>query len=89
MFTRTYFIAFKIKLLHSIKIFSSVIVAIPSVFMDVTFNVPMLNDNNFSDWKENLLLTLRCLELDLALRVDEPLALTEKSMPLEIAKHEW
>jgi hypothetical protein len=57
--------------------------------MDGTFNVPMLNGNNFSDWKENLLLTLRCLELDLALRVDEPLTLTEKSTPLEIAKHEW
>ena len=49
----------------------------------------MLNGNNFSDWKENLLLTLGCLELDLALRENEPPALTKKSTPLEIAKHEW
>jgi hypothetical protein len=57
--------------------------------MDGTFNVPMLNGNNFFDWKENLLLTLGCLELDLALHVDKPPALTVESTPLEIAKHEW
>jgi hypothetical protein len=65
-----------------------VIVAIPSAFMDETFNVPMLNSNNFFYWKENLLLALGCLELDLALREDEPPALTEYNTPLEIAKHE-
>jgi hypothetical protein len=65
-----------------------VIAAILTALMDGTFHVPMLNGNNFSNWKENLLLTLGCLELDLALREDEPPALTEKSTPLEIAKHE-
>jgi hypothetical protein len=55
-----------------------VIVAIPTALMDGTFHVPMFNGNNFSDWKENLLLTLGCLELDLALREDEPPTLTEK-----------
>ena len=48
----------------------------------------MLNGNNFSEWKENLVFYLECKELDLALRVDEPPALMEKSMPQEIAKHE-
>jgi hypothetical protein len=48
----------------------------------------MLNGNNYSDWKENLFLTLGYLELDLALHENEPPALMEKSMPLEIAKHE-
>ncbi|XP_059431617.1 uncharacterized protein LOC132165140 [Corylus avellana] len=48
----------------------------------------MLNGNNFSNWKENLLFTLGCLELVLAVLVDEPPALTEKSTPQEIAKHE-
>jgi hypothetical protein len=66
-----------------------VIAAIPFALMDGTFHVPMLNGNNFSDWKENLLFTLGCLELDLALRMDEPPVLTEESTPLEIAKHEW
>ncbi|XP_059455162.1 uncharacterized protein LOC132185401 [Corylus avellana] len=74
--------------LHSIKVFSLVIATIPSALMDETFHVPMLNGNNFTDWTENLFFTLGCLELDLALRVDEPPALTEKSTPQEIAKHE-
>jgi hypothetical protein len=65
-----------------------VIATIPSALMDGTFHVPMLNGNKFSDWKENLLLTLGCLELDLALCEDEPPALMEKSTPLEIANHE-
>jgi hypothetical protein len=50
--------------------------------------VPMLNENNFSEWKENLLFYLGCLELDLALHEDEPPALTDTSTPLEATKHE-
>ncbi|XP_062151877.1 uncharacterized protein LOC133860255 [Alnus glutinosa] len=48
----------------------------------------MLNGNNFSEWKENLLFYLGCLELDLVLREDEPPALTDTSTPLEVTKHE-
>jgi hypothetical protein len=59
-----------------------VIAAIPSALMDGTFHVPMLNGNNFSNWKENLLFTLGCLKLDLALRMDEPPVLMEESTPL-------
>ena len=50
----------------------ALIAAILSALMDETFHVPMLTGNNFSDWKENLLFTLGCLELDLALRENEP-----------------
>jgi hypothetical protein len=50
--------------------------------------IPMFNENNFSEWKENLLFYLGCLELHLELRVDEPPALTDISMPLEVTKHE-
>jgi hypothetical protein len=49
--------------------------------------VSMLNGNNFSEWKENLLFYLGCLELDLALCEDEPSALTDTSTPLEVTKH--
>jgi hypothetical protein len=52
-----------------------IIAVIPSALIDT---VSMLNGNNFSEWKENLLFTLGCMELDLALRVDEPPALTDK-----------
>ncbi|XP_059446417.1 uncharacterized protein LOC132177964 [Corylus avellana] len=62
--------------------------SIPTSLVDGTFHVPMLNDNNFSDWKENLFFTLGCLELDLTLRVDEPPALTEESTLQEITKDE-
>jgi hypothetical protein len=48
----------------------------------------MLNGNNFCEWKENLFFYLGCLELDLALRVDEPPALKDTSTPLEVTKHE-
>ena len=58
---------------------------IPSALIDI---VPMLNDNIFFEWKENLLFTLGCMELDLSLREDEPPALTNSSMTLDIAKHE-
>ena len=62
-----------------------IIAVIPSALIEI---VPMLNGNNFSEWKENLLFTLGCMELDLSLREDEPPALTDSSMTLEIAKHE-
>jgi hypothetical protein len=65
-----------------------VIAAIPARLFDGIFHVPNLNGNNFSEWKENLLFTLGCLELDLGFRMDEPPALTATSFTLEIAKHE-
>jgi hypothetical protein len=65
-----------------------VIAAIPARLFDGTFHVPNLNGNNFTEWKENFLFTLGCLELDLALRMDEPPALKATSTTLEIAKHE-
>jgi hypothetical protein len=48
----------------------------------------MLNKNNLSEWKENLLFYWRCLELDLALCMDKPPALTDTSTPLKVTKHE-
>ncbi|XP_028117109.1 uncharacterized protein LOC114314822 [Camellia sinensis] len=42
-------------------------------------NVPMLNGTNFKDWKENILIVLGCLDIDLALRIPKPNALTAQS----------
>jgi hypothetical protein len=72
---------------HSIKIFSLIIAAISTTAI-LESTVPMLNVNNFSEWKENLLFYLGCLELDLAFCVDEPPALTNTSTPLKVTKHE-
>ncbi|KAH1226544.1 hypothetical protein GmHk_11G033180 [Glycine max] len=33
--------------------------------------IPLLISDNFADWKDQILLTLGCMELDLTLRVDE------------------
>ena len=39
----------------------------------------MLNDTNFKSWKENVLIVLGVMDLDLALRVDQPDPLTHES----------
>jgi len=35
-------------------------------------HIPFLNCDNYADWKEKILFTLGCMDLNLALRVDEP-----------------
>ena len=42
----------------------------------------MLNGTNFKEWRENVLIVLRVMDLDLALRVDCPAEVTE-----EISSH--
>ena len=34
-------------------------------------SIPMLNGTNFNSWKENVLIVLRVMDLDLALQVDQ------------------
>ncbi|GJU85603.1 hypothetical protein Tco_1293149 [Tanacetum coccineum] len=51
-------------------------------------NTPMLTGDNFAEWKENFLLTLRCMDLDLALREDAPLNPTESSTPIVKSNYE-
>ena len=43
------------------------------------YNVPILTGDNFKDWKESILIHLGCMDLDLALRIDQPTALTAES----------
>jgi hypothetical protein len=42
-------------------------------------NIPMLDGTNFKHWKETLMIVLGCMDLDLALRVECPPALTDTS----------
>ncbi|KAL5545756.1 hypothetical protein UlMin_005443 [Ulmus minor] len=42
-------------------------------------NVPMLNRTNFKDWKENMMILLGCMDIDLALRMPKPDELNEES----------
>ena len=51
----------------------------PSSLSSMVSSVPILTGTNFSEWKEKVELTLGVLDLDLALREDEPNPLTEES----------
>jgi hypothetical protein len=50
--------------------------------------LPVLDGSNYCDWKEKLLLSLGCADLDLALWVDKPAAPTDASTANEIAHSE-
>ncbi|KAK7276201.1 hypothetical protein RIF29_17337 [Crotalaria pallida] len=42
-------------------------------------SIPVLNGTNFKNWKENVMIVLGCMDLDLALRDERPTDLTEQS----------
>ena len=44
-------------------------------------SIPILNDSNFKSWQENLSIVLAVMDLDLALRVDFSLPLTNENTP--------
>ena len=44
-------------------------------------SIPVLNGTNFKDWKENIEIVLGCMDLDLALRIEQPASLTDASSP--------
>lgn len=46
-------------------------------------SIPKLNGTNFKDWKESVLIVLGCMDLDLALRIEQPTPLTDESSPDE------
>ncbi|CAM8892711.1 unnamed protein product [Rhodiola kirilowii] len=48
-------------------------------------NVLILNGTNFKDWKENIMIVLRCMDLDLTLRVPKPDAITATSSKSDMA----
>ena len=58
-----------------------VIVAIPTTYITDSSRVPMLIGDNYNDWKESIIFSLECMDLDLVLRVDEPPVPTESSAP--------
>ena len=50
--------------------------------------VPELNGDNYKAWKELILLQLGCMDIDYAIRKDEPPAVTETSTPAEVSLYE-
>ncbi|KAH7855913.1 hypothetical protein Vadar_030537 [Vaccinium darrowii] len=52
--------------------------------------VPFLSGDNFSEWKDKVLLALGCMDLDLAMREDEPTKPTnESSTAVKVAYERW
>ena len=66
-----------------------VIAAIPTTYITDSSHVPMLIGDNYNDWKESIIFSLGCMDLDLALRVDEPPVPTESSAPNDKLDYEW
>ncbi|XP_028054708.1 uncharacterized protein LOC114258900 [Camellia sinensis] len=58
------------------------------VLSNESSRIPFLNGDNFSDWKDKILLTLGCMYLDLALYVDEPPEPTVKSSIAEKSSYD-
>ncbi|KAH7853168.1 hypothetical protein Vadar_034170 [Vaccinium darrowii] len=51
-------------------------------------NIPTLTGSNFAKWKEHVSIVLGCMDLDYALRVDEPAKLTDNSTAEEKSIYE-
>nr|XP_016440573.1 PREDICTED: uncharacterized protein LOC107766327 [Nicotiana tabacum] len=62
----------------------SVFTAFPTTIFNENARILMLSGDNYTEWKEKILLTLGCLDLDLALRVDEPPVPTESTKALGV-----
>uniref|UniRef100_A0A2N9IH71 Integrase catalytic domain-containing protein n=1 Tax=Fagus sylvatica TaxID=28930 RepID=A0A2N9IH71_FAGSY len=53
--------------------------SVPVSLHSLASSVPVFSGSNFSDWKEQIQFHLGVLDLDLALRIDKPAAITETS----------
>ncbi|KAA8531818.1 hypothetical protein F0562_006465 [Nyssa sinensis] len=60
----------------------------PVKFSDVGCDIPELKRDNFKMWKERVLLHLGWMDIDYAIRKDEPPTVTDTSIEAEIALYE-
>jgi len=57
-------------------------------FFYIQFDVPKLKGDNYKIWKERILLQLGWMDIDYAIRKDEPPAITNKSSPTIVMLYE-
>ena len=69
---------FLYRLLRELCLFCSVNAFVAIVYVNINL-IHILKWTNFNDWKENILIFIGCMDLDLALRTDQPLSLTTDS----------
>uniref|UniRef100_A0A2N9GN46 CCHC-type domain-containing protein n=1 Tax=Fagus sylvatica TaxID=28930 RepID=A0A2N9GN46_FAGSY len=60
----------------------------PANFSDIRYDIPELKGDNYKIWKEKVLLHLGWMDIDYAIRKDEPPALTDTSTAADIALYE-
>ncbi|XP_031251848.1 uncharacterized protein LOC116109763 [Pistacia vera] len=60
----------------------------PANFSNIRFDIPELKGDNYKVWKERVLLNLGWMDIDYAIRKDEPLALTDTSTAADITLYE-
>ena len=58
-------------------------------FSDIQCDVPELKGDKYKIWKERILLQLGWMDIDYAIRKDEPPAITDESSPADVALYEW
>ena len=56
-------------------------------FSDIRYDIPELRGDSYKVWKERILLYLGCMDIDYAIRKDEP-CVTKTSSLTELALHE-
>ena len=61
---------------------------LPVNISDMKFEIPELTGDNYKMWKERILLQLGCMDIDYAIRKDEPPAVVPTSTQVEIAAYE-
>ena len=59
----------------------------PTNYSDIRCDIPELKGDNYKVWKEGILFHLGCMDIDYAIRKDEP-QITETNSPAELALHE-
>nr|KAJ0196546.1 hypothetical protein LSAT_V11C700361840 [Lactuca sativa] len=52
-------------------------------------HIPVLNGTNFKEWKENIMLVLGCMDLDLALWIEQPILTATSSVENKRDAEKW
>ncbi|XP_073137805.1 uncharacterized protein [Henckelia pumila] len=60
----------------------------PVSFSDMKCDIPELKGDNYKIWKERIILQLGWMDIDYAIRKDEPPAITENNIPDDVDLYE-
>ena len=65
--------------MHAYLVYSLYSIEFVAAISANTNSILMLNGSNFKEWKENVLIILDCMDLDLALRIEQLTSCTAES----------